>query len=82
MNDEWKEAVSEATGKAIGQLMRGITELPPVEVIPFLTGVVVMSVSLLRDSGRQDTYVREMLEAAIASLDKPADFTMKDYRVN
>ena len=82
MNKEWNEALSEATGKAIGRVMSSITELPPVEVIPFLSGLVVISVSLLRDGGRQDQFVREMLAAALASLDKPADFAMKDYRVN
>lgn len=82
MDDVLREVVNEGTGKAIQGLLSTITQMPPPEVIPFMQALVVLAVNLMRDDGRQDEYVRGMLEAALASLAKPPDFTMKDMRVN
>lgn len=74
--------MQEATAIAMRETFMRITTLPPDQVIPYLTSVVQIGFELLRDGGKQDDFVRGLLQGANEQLQQPAFLTMKDMRVN
>lgn len=80
MSRKYEEAMSAGSGKAIGALLKQITSLPPAEVVPFLSGLVVYAVEFLRDEGRHDEYARGLLQAGLDTLAKPPRMSLVDKR--
>lgn len=74
--------MQEATAIAMRETFARITTLPPDQVIPYLTGIVQLGFELLRDGGKQDDFVRGLIQGATEQLKQPAFLTMKDMRVN
>jgi len=82
MSAKAEQAMQEATAAAMRETFSQITKLPPDQVIPYLTSVVQLGFELLRDGGRQDEFVRGLIQGATEQLEQPAFITMKDMRVN
>lgn len=76
------QAQLDATGEALRVTLERITELPPAQVIPYLSSVVQIGIELLRANGREDAYVKGFLEAALGSLDSPPTIMLKDLRAH
>lgn len=79
---ERAQARDDAVGEALRITLEHITTLPPVQVIPYLSSIVQISIELLRADGREDAYVKGFLEAALGSLNSPPTITLKDLRVH
>lgn len=78
----FEEAMKGATKEALQTTFERVAQLPPPQVIPYLTQMTLIAVELLRAGGQQDAFVREFLAEATRSLDNPPFLTMKDLRVN
>ncbi|ENE1253426.1 hypothetical protein ABM187_003649 [Stenotrophomonas maltophilia] len=76
------DAMEDATKVALRTTFEQILQLPPPQVIPYLTQMTQIAVELLRAGGQQDAFVRGFLDAALKSLEQPPYMTMKDLRVN
>jgi len=79
---EREQEREKATGEALRVTFERIKALPPTQVIQYLTSVALVGIELLRANGREDAYVREFLEGALAALDAPPIFTLKDLRTH
>ncbi|MDG9842401.1 MULTISPECIES: hypothetical protein [Stenotrophomonas] len=79
---EREQEREKATGEALRVTFERIKTLPPTQVIQYLTSVALVGIELLRANGREDAYVRELLEGALAALDAPPIFTLKDLRTH
>ncbi len=77
-----EERMQEATRIAMRETFARITTLPPDQVIPYLTSVLQIGFELLRDGGKQDDFVRGLIQGATEQLSQPCFITMKDMRVN
>lgn len=77
-----EEVTKEATAAAMRETMLHITKLPPDQVIPYLVSVLQVAFMLLRDGGKQDEFVRGLIQGAQEELSQPCILTMKDMRVN
>ncbi len=83
MNDvEREQEKDRAAEEAVRVTFERITKLPPPQVIPYLTSVLLVGIELLRADGREDAYVRGYLEDALRSLDAPPILTLKDLRAH
>ncbi|WP_164124221.1 hypothetical protein [Stenotrophomonas maltophilia] len=78
----FEEAMKGATKDALQMTFEQVAQLPPPQVIPYLTQLTVIAVELLRAGGQRDAFVREFLAEATRSLESPPFLTMKDLRVN
>lgn len=76
------EAMRAATQEALRMTFERVVSLPPPQVVPYLTGMLQIGVDLLRAGGREDAFVRSLLEDALSSLNAEPALAMKDLRVN
>jgi len=77
-----QEIQDEGAKRALRDLLLSIQNIPPVEVIPFMSTLCVLCFHLLRAGGKEDEFVRGMLDAALKDLETPPAFNMKDLRIN
>ena len=72
----------EATAAAMRETLLQMTKLPPDQRIPYMVSIIQISFQLLRNGGKEDEFVRDLLDSAREELKNPCLLTMKDLRVH
>jgi hypothetical protein len=68
--------VQPGTTEAVRVTLTHIRALPPEQVLPYLTTIAQLSIDLLRDEGKYDEFVAEMLDAMRDSLKRAPLLTL------
>lgn len=77
-----QEAMNRGMDEALKVTIMHVTKLQPVDRVPYLSAVFQLAFQFLRDGGKQDDFVRGLIDGALADLKKPALINIKDMRVN
>lgn len=77
-----EEVTNDATQVAVRETLMQMTKLPPDQRIPYMVAIIQVSFELLRNGGKEDEFVRGLLDGARAELNNPCFLTLKDLRVN